>query len=106
MIRATTPTHSFIIESKSIDLSTAQNIRLTYSQKNTKILEKTKNDVTITNNTITYTLSQEDTLLFNEAYPVEIQVTVKTSEGVVLKTGIISIRAERALSTEVFKNED
>jgi archaellum component FlaF (FlaF/FlaG flagellin family) len=106
MIRATTPTHTFTIDANNLDLSTAQNIRLTYVQNGTTILEKNKNDVSIDGNTLTYVLTQEDTLAFNAAIPVEIQVTIKTSEGVVLKTGIVTIRADRALNTEVFHDAD
>lgn len=106
MIRATTPIHTFTIESSTIDLTLAKNIRLTYAQKGTIILDKSKNDLVVSGNTISYILSQSDTLLFKEAYPVEIQITVRTKDDVVVKTGIVSIRAERALNTEVFNNED
>ena len=105
MIRATTPTHIFTIDS-DIDLNAAKNIRLTYSQNGTIILEKDKTEVTISGNTIIYALSQEDTLLFSETIPIEIQITVKTSSDIVVKSVIVSIRAERALNTEVFENED
>ena len=105
MIRATTPTHIFTIES-SIDLGAAKNIRLTYSQNGTIILEKNKNEVTISGSTITYALSQEDTLLFNTNVPIEIQITVKTADDIVVKSVIVSIRAERALNTEVFDDAD
>lgn len=105
MIRATTPTHIFTIES-NIDLSTAKNIRLTYAQDGFIVLDKNKNDLLINGKTMTYSLSQEDTLLFNINSLVEIQITVNTSEGIVMKSGIISIRADRALNTEVFENED
>ena len=105
MIRATTPTHIFTIDS-NIDLSTAMNIRLTYAQNGAIVLDKNKNDLLIVDKTMTYSLSQEDTLLFKTNVPVEIQITVKTSQGIVMKSGIISIRADRALNTEVFEDED
>lgn len=106
MIRATTPIHTFTIESSTIDLTHAKNIRLTYAQKGKKILEKNKSDLVVSDNTISYILSQSDTLLFSEDYPIEIQITVRTKDDVVVKTGIVSIRAERALNIEVFNDED
>ena len=105
MIRATTPTHIFTIES-DIDLNTAKNIRVTYAQNGLVVLDKGKNDLSITEKTLTYSLSQEDTLLFKAGAPIDIQITVKTDTDIVLKSGIISIRVDRALNTEVFDDED
>lgn len=105
MIRATTPTHIFTIDS-NIDLSAAKNIRLTYSQNGFAVLDKNKNDLVINGKTLTYFLSQEDTLLFKTNTPIEIQITVKTAGDIVMKSGILSIRADRALNTEVFEDED
>ena len=74
--------------------------------RNIQFLSTKISPVIVSGNTISYILSQSDTLLFKEAYPVEIQITVRTKDDVVVKTGIVSIRAERALNTEVFNNED
>lgn len=53
MIRGSTPTHTFNL---SIDTSTIKRLRLTYVQYG-NILEKTEDDVTISDGKISYTLT-------------------------------------------------
>ena len=101
-IRGTTPVNIFTVD---IDLRPASLIFLTYSQGEgccTKvILEKTKEDMQITEDTVTVRLSQEDTLAFDPHEKITMQFRAKfgntavackpmvTGIGEILKQGVI-----------------
>ena len=83
MIRGTTPTHTFDIP---FDTSMVKEVKITYAQRDTVILEKKTGDCELNGNTISVTLTQEDTFKFDCKKPVEIQVRVLTSAGEALST--------------------
>lgn len=97
MVRGTTPIHTFGTET---DLRGAK-IYVTYKQDSTTIVEKTNNDLQVTENGIVVMLTQAETLRF-KAGKVKIQVryvlpngisdvsnTVETTVEEVLKEGVI-----------------
>ena len=96
MRRGTTPTNTFEVDR---DL-TGATIYITYSQDGKVIFEKTGSDLTVTEDKITCTLSQEDTLALKSGR-VEIQIRyiqagvadasdiIDTSVGRILKDGVI-----------------
>lgn len=78
MIRATTPTHTFNLP---IDTSTIKSLLVTYKQGDSIVLEKTKDDCTLTGSTVKLILSQEETKLFS-VERVKIQLRVLTNDNV------------------------
>lgn len=98
MIRGTTPRHTFIFPFDPADCS---EIIVTYQQKGVDVLEKTLNDMEIdsTENTISYRLSQEETLGFSEGF-VRLQVKAKVGNNVMASV-IMNVPATEILNEEV-----
>lgn len=98
MRRGTTPTNTFTVD---IDL-TAATIFVTYAQKCGVVVEKTGEDLTVTENSISLTLTQEETLRFTpDAVFIQIRYVmpdgtadasniIQTTVGAVLKDGVIT----------------
>jgi hypothetical protein len=98
MIRGTTPTHTF---ATSISLVDAEAVAVTYKQ-GVVIVEKTKDECEITEDTLTVKLSQEDTLAFKTyGYRAEVQITVKFADGSVLKSNISQVDVSKTLKEGV-----
>lgn len=96
--RGSTPINVFKV---NVDLTDAT-VFVTYSQSGNVIIEKTGEDLIITEDTITTNLTQEDTLKLDSSYLVEMQIRyvksngtadcsniVTASVGKILKDGII-----------------
>ena len=98
MIRGTTPTHTFALP---ISLSEFKNIRIVYAQDSTVILKKELQSCHIVDNTITVTLTQEETLKFSHKKPVRIQIKALTVNGEVVSTPIHVVSVEECLDDEV-----
>ena len=96
MYRVTTPTHIFHLP---FDTSGILRLILTYSQDGKTILEKTEEEVTMDENTISVTLTQEETLLF-ETQPVYIQFRIKMGESV-LASKKLKLSVYEVLNEEV-----
>ena len=67
MIRGTTPTHTFNIP---FDTSMVKEVKILYAQDVVKILEKKNGDCVLAGQSISVTLTQEDTFLFDNKKPV------------------------------------
>lgn len=103
MFRGTTPTNTF---TSGIDLSEAAVVYLTYTQRGTVRIEKTKEDITFTSDpgdehtppsyTMTVVLTQEETLGLDET-GVEIQVRARFADGTAVASHIVKTTAERIL---------
>ena len=78
MRRGTTPTHVFKVP---VDLTNAEVVYMTYKQDDRKIVEKTKDDMDITEDQITLTLTQADTLAFADNKEVKIQCRARYPDG-------------------------
>lgn len=98
MFRGSTPTHTFQLP---IPASSLTKIRITYSQFDHKVLEKTEKDVTSEENTIKVTLTQEETLKFKKDKDVRIQLKVLNTLGAVLPSRIFMVPVEDVLNEEV-----
>lgn len=99
MRRGTTPTHTF---GTDIDLRTAEAIYITYEQGGKTVVEKTIEDMTIEEDSVAVTLTQEDTLAFEEkGGKVKIQIRAKFANGSVVASNIISTPAEEILKEGV-----
>ncbi len=98
MRKGTTPTHSFVLP---FSTGLIQEVEITYHQNGEEVLTKYKDDATFAGNTVSVTLTQDETFEFNEDVNVEIQIRVLTSEGMVAASDIIRIGCNRCLSNEV-----
>lgn len=98
MIRGTTPQHTFLFP---FDPATCSEIIVTYQQKGIDVLEKTLPDMTIdsTANTVSYRLTQEETLGFDEGF-VRLQVKAKVGNNV-MASAIMNVPATEILNEEV-----
>lgn len=98
MKRGTTPTNIF---NTDVDLR-GSNVYITYEQLGNTVLEKSGDDVMVEEDKVTVTLTQEETLSFNDRYPVYMQIRaifpdggavasniMKTEVGIILKEGAI-----------------
>lgn len=98
MIRGTTPIHSF---GTNVDLRNCK-VFVTYKQNGTTILEKSNNNLTITETEVVAMLTQADTLRFKAGVPVQMQLrylhpngesevsnVIETTVDEVLKQGVI-----------------
>ena len=97
MFRGTTPKNIFQVD---VDCTDAVEIYITYSQIRQKVIEKTIEDITVTEDEITVLLTQEDTLLFSPG-EVEIQIRVKFVDGTAMACDIIKTTAKRILKEGV-----
>lgn len=93
MIRGTTPTHTFRV---SVDLREADVVWLTYSQREKVVVEKSKADMEITENTVTVKLTQEDTLKFKEDC-VYAQIRARFSDGTAIACPVRRTTAQKVL---------
>lgn len=116
MRRGTTPTHVFTVDDASLE--NIAELYITYAQGKQIVLEKTLDDVVIDteNNTISVTLTQEDTLKFKTSqwsylYPndnkkdmmVEIQIRMKYDDlnHSAFASNIVLIDVEKLLKNGV-----
>ena len=99
MRRGTTPTHIFTLP-QGMQTSTFSDVYITYSQMGRVVTEKEKDDLTIAENEIRVTLTQEDTLQFLPG-KVEIQIRVKTVSGNAFASDIVVTSAQKILKDGV-----
>lgn len=97
MRRGTTPT--LVINIKGIDMSTIAEWYITVAQDSVQIT-KTDTDLTIEGTLISMPLTQQETMLFKSG-EVSIQIRAKTTENVVIASGIQTIDIDRILYNEV-----
>ena len=100
MIQGTTPTHIFRLP---IDTGTIRQLRITYSQNDSVVLEATEADVTLDGSEIRYRLTQEATLKFNPGSRVELQLKVLTEDGNVMASKVMQLSVSKILNTEVLE---
>ena len=98
LYKGTTPIHIFVLP---FDTNTIENAVVTYSQKGRIIFEKRKDDCIFENNTITVTLSQEETLKFEHSYLAKIQLRVRTYDDAVYASQIYGEPIMPCLNEEV-----
>ena len=92
--RGTTPTHTFTVD---VDLTDAEVIFITYEQNDKTVIEKTKEDLTITAEQIELTLSQKDTLALDLKTNVEMQIRAKFGDGSAVASEIMKASPEKIL---------
>ena len=100
MIRGTTPTHTFNIP---FNVQLISKLRILYSQDDVLILAKNMEDCVISDNSISVTLTQEDTLSFNAKKNVEIQIRILTVENKALASIPKKVSVLKLLENEVLR---
>ena len=90
--RGSTPINVFIVDR---DLRNSK-VFVTYSQDGSVIVEKTNDELTITEDQIIVNLSQTDTLNFHEGL-IDIQIRFIDDDGYTDASNILSARATRIL---------
>lgn len=100
MRRGTTPTHTFTLP---FDTGLIKSVRVVYAQGGKVVLTKNTDDCTLDGNTISYKLTQEESLCFRNNQQVEIQVRVLTASGESLASDVMSVFVGRCLDDEVIK---
>ena len=94
MRRGTTPTHKFKTKTKAgeaIDMRSAEVVYMTYKQGGQVKLEKTKDDMEITEEEISIHLSQADTLAFSTVGDVEIECRARFPDSEAIASCILKI---------------
>lgn len=103
MIRATTPLQEFVF---TVNPETFSKILITYSQEETIILEKTEEDLTITEDasgtrwTASFRMTQQEANLFDEG-AARVQVRVLTQGNEALASDITTVKVSEVLDDEV-----
>lgn len=97
--RGTTPVNVFNVD---VDL-TGCTVWLTYAQQGRVVIEKTGEELDITADQITTTLTQEETLRLNEGCMVEIQLRYIRSDGFSDASNIITVSIGKILKDGVIK---
>lgn len=98
MIRATTPTHKFILP---FDYNTyVKKIAIAYVQNGRTILKKTESDVEVNGSTVSYKLTQEETKRFISGN-VRVQVRVLTLNNEALASEQYTLPVTNVLNDEV-----
>lgn len=99
MIRGTTPTHIF---RTNVDLTGAR-VYITYAQDKKEILEKTGEDVTVTNDSVSVTLTQTETLEFKPFKKVNIQIRYVFPNGSAGASNIMNVDISDVLKEGVIE---
>ena len=86
MIRGTTPTLEFTLPFDTEFLAEAY---ITIAQNNEAVIDKAMEECVAEGNKLSVQLTQEETLRLKHEYMSEIQIRVRTKEGVALASGII-----------------
>ena len=100
MIRGTTPTHTFELEPE-IDPALIKKVKVIYAQNDNVIFVKAKDACVFEGNVVKVHLSQEDTLKFDCKKNVQIQLAIKTIDGEVHKSEIVTAHVYKCLGNEV-----
>lgn len=98
MRRGTTPTHRFTVD---MDLRNAT-VYVTYAQNGKVVLERSNDSINITENDISFTLTQEETLKFKVGFPIQIQLRY-VYKGMAGATSIIKLPVETVLKEGVIE---
>ena len=98
MVRASTPTHEFEMPFGS---EFYKRVLITYKQNDEIVLEKTERDVSWSGNVMSLTLTQEETLKFNDNVSVVIQIRVLTHDDKSIPSNTMTIPCGVVLNPKV-----
>ena len=98
MIRATTASQTYVLP---FDTSELVAVRIYYSQHGKVVLEKNEEQVQLEGKEIKWTLTQQETMMFDDDAMVSIQLHVKTVHGDVLASEVDMVTVGKILKDEV-----
>lgn len=94
IIRGTTPTNIFNV---NVDLTDAEDIIISYAQKGNVVINKTISDIDVTEDALSTTLTQTETLKLDAAYDVDIQIRALFDDGTAIASDIITVDVGKIL---------
>ncbi len=94
MRRGTTPTHVFKVP---VDLRPAEVVYMTYKQGGKTKIEKTKEEMEITEDEIRLDLTQEETLALSTIGDVEIECRARYGDGKAIASCILKVPVRKIL---------
>ena len=97
MVRGTTPTLYYVLPFPTDLLETVASLYITFTQEGKTVLEKSLEDITITDNVISCPLSQYDTLHLHEDKYVNMQIRIKFADGEAFASDEITASVKRIL---------
>jgi hypoxanthine phosphoribosyltransferase len=104
MIRCTTPKITFNL--KSVDMSLIDKIVVTFKQGDKILIKRMNDDITITGNTISFILKEEETKLLSPSKIVKFQVRCSTKTGLALATPIYQDLVYDVLNDEILNTSE
>lgn len=104
IFRGTTPKFIFTLPN-SITIDNVLNVELVFTQNDEIIIAKKLGDFITSNNQLTITLTQEDTLKLKGNSPLYYQIKVLLNDGSVITSDIITNMVYNSLSESVLTNE-
>ena len=104
IFRGTTPKIIFTLPN-SITIDDILNVELVFTQNDEIIIAKKLGDFTTSNNQLTITLTQEDTLKLKGNSPLYYQIKVLLNDESVITSDIITNMVYNSLSESVLTNE-
>lgn len=96
--RCSTPTHTLTLP---FDTNTIKSLMVIYAQDGIEVFHKSKEDCTLDGNTISVTLTQEETKSFNHKLDVQVQLRVVTYNGASMVSEIKTATVKTVLNDEV-----
>lgn len=94
IIRGTTPTNIFNV---NVDLTEAEDIIISYAQKGNVVINKMIDDIDVTEESLSTTLTQTETLKLDAAYDVDIQIRALFDDGTAIASDIITVDVGKIL---------
>ena len=104
IFRGTTPKFIFTLPN-SITIDDILNVELVFTQNDEIVIAKKLGDFTTSNNQLTITLTQEDTLKLKGNSPLYYQIKVLLNDKSVITSDIITNMVYNSLSESVLTNE-
>lgn len=98
MRRGTTPT--FIFEFP-FDVESVQAVHVAFSQSGENILTKEDNECTLSRNTVSVQLTQDETYMFAADGIVEVQARILTADEQAVSSDVVYIKCKRSLTEDI-----
>ena len=98
MYKTTTPTFNLTIPFAADDIN---NFVLSLVQQGQTVFTFTQDDCVVTDNKITFTLTQEQSAVFVHRYPIHLQVRIMLTSGVVVSSAVEHIYVHRSLNNTI-----
>ncbi len=92
MIRGSSPTFSFLLPSCAGDFS---EINIVFMQRELTVLDFPKSKLTLDGNTVSLTMTEQESLSFEDGIPAEVQIRLVTEDRTVLLSEIRRIHVGR-----------